>query len=175
VPPGLPLSQRKRDAFFIVCFAFFAFSSFYSDACYTLYGMDGDARCVQANRAYAELAGDGLFAAQPGFLRTRTAVSAFVYGPFYLLLIWAFVRGANWIRKPALLYVGAMLVGVCEHLVWELTLGLAPERPAIFLAINLPYLLVPLLLGTRVWRARPFGGWEAASSGVTAPLRDRAS
>ena len=155
--PGLPLSQRKRDVFLIVCFAFFAFSSFDSDACYTVYGMDGDAGCVLANRAYAELAGDGLFAAQPGFLRTRTGVSAFVYGPFYLLLIWAFLRGANWIRKPALLYVGSMGVGVCEHLIWEMVVGPVPQRPGVFLAINLPYLLVPSLLGARVWRAKPFG------------------
>ena len=175
MPPGLPLSQRKRDWFFVVCFAFFAFSSFYSDACYTVYGTDGDDRCVQANLAYAELAGDRLFAAQPEFLRTRTAVSAFVYGPFYLLLIFAFVRGANWIRTPALIYVGAMVVGVCEHLAWEFRLGLVPRRPVVFLAINLPYLLVPLLLGARVWRAQPFGERSAASSGVTTPLRDRAS
>jgi len=158
--PGLPLSQRRRDAFFIACFAFFAFSSFYSDACYTVYGMSGDAGCVQANRAYAEFSGDALFAAQPGFLRARTGVSAFLYGPFYLLSIWAFWRGSNWIRKPALLYVGSMVVGVCEHLIWELALGPVPQRLGVFLAINLPYLLVPLLLGARVWRAKPFGGSE---------------
>jgi hypothetical protein len=157
VPPGLPLSQRKRDAFFIVAFAFFSFSSFYSDACYTLYGMHGDAGCVQANRTYVELAGDGLFATQPGFMRTRTALSAFVYGPFYLLLIWAFARGANWIRLPALLYVGSMVLGVCEHLIWEFALGITPQRPVVFFVFTLPYLWVPLLLGARMWRAQPFG------------------
>ena len=29
---GLPLSQRKKDIFFVVCFSFFAFSSFFSDS-----------------------------------------------------------------------------------------------------------------------------------------------
>ncbi len=157
MPSGLPLAQRKRDAFFIACFAFFAFSSFYSDVCYTLYGMTGNAGCVEANRTYVELAGDGLFAAQPGYMRVRTGISGFVYGPFYLLLIWAFARGANWIRIPALLYVGSMVLGVCEHLAWEFVLGPAPQRPGIFFAFTLPYLLVPLLLGVRVWRAQPFG------------------
>jgi hypothetical protein len=155
--PGLPLSRRPRDWFFVACFAFFAFSSFYSDACNAVYGVNGDDRCVQANLAYAELAGDRLFAAGPSFLRIRTFVSAFAFGPFYLLLVYAFVRGANWIQKPALLYVGAMVVGVCEHLAWEFTLGLAPRRPAVFLAFNLPYLVVPLLLGFRIWHAEPFG------------------
>ena len=50
-----------------------------------------------------------------------------------------------------------MVLGVCEHLVWELVIGPMPERLEVFLAINLPYLLVPLLLGARVWRAKPFG------------------
>ena len=154
---GLPLAQRKRDVFFVVAFAFFAFSSFYSDACYTLHGLEGDAGCVQANRTYVELAGDGLFATQPGFMRVRTGVSAFIYGPFYLLLIWAFVRGSNWIRLPALLYVGSMVLGVIEHLLWEYALGNPPQRPLAFFAFTLPYLLVPLLLGARMWRPRPFG------------------
>jgi hypothetical protein len=154
---GIPLSRRRRDWFFVVCFAFFAFSSFYSDACYALYGVDGDAGCIAANLGYAEATGDRLFASGPGFLRIRTFVSAFVFGPFYLLLVYAFLRGANWIQKPALIYVGAMVVGVCEHLAWEYGLGLPPQRPAAFLAVNLPYLVVPLLLGARMWHAQPFG------------------
>lgn len=157
MPPGLPLAQRKRDWFFVVAFAAFSFSSFYSDACYTLLGLAGDASCVQANRTYVELAGDDLFAAQPGFMRVRTGVSAFVYGPFYLVLIWAFVRGANWIRLPALLYAGSMVLGVFEHLLWEYALGQPPRHPGVFFAFTLPYLLVPLLLAARMWRPRPFG------------------
>jgi hypothetical protein len=154
---GSPISQRKRDWFFVACFAFFAFSSFYSDACYTVYGVDGDDRCVEANQAYSEWTGDRLFAAGPAFLRTRTFFTAFVFGPFHLLLVYAFVAGANWIQKPALLYVGAITVGMCEHLAWEWVLGLPPRRPAALLAFNLPYLVVPLLLGVRMWRAEPFG------------------
>jgi hypothetical protein len=153
----LPLAERRSDVFFVVGFAFFAFSSFYSDTCYALFGMSGDAACVRANHAYAALAGDRLFASEPGFLRTRTAVSGFVYGPFYLLLVFAFLRGADWIRLPALVYVGAMVAGVIEHLAWEYTLGLDPERPAVFLAFTLPYLFVPLALGVRMWRPSPFG------------------
>ncbi len=157
MPAGLPLSQRKRDLFFIVGFACFVFSSFFSDACYTLHGLEGDASCVQANRSYVEMAGDGLFAMQPGFMRVRTAVSAFVYGPFYLLLIWAIVRGANWIQLPALLYVGSMVLGVFEHLIWEFALGNPPQHLGAFFAFTLPYLFVPLLLGVRMWRPQPFG------------------
>ena len=154
---GRRLSQRKRDVFFVVAFAFFAFTSFYSDACYALFGLEGNAGCVQANRNYVELAGDDLFAMQPGFMRVRTALSAFVYGPFYLVLVYAFVRGANWIRLPGLLYVGSMVLGVAEHLIWEFALGNPPRELATFLAFTLPYGVVPLLLAARLWNPHPFG------------------
>ncbi len=154
---GSGLCQRKGDLFFAVCFACFAFSSFFSDAVHALGWMHGEGFWAESNRWYAQVAGDRFFASDPAFLRVRTAISAFVYGPFYLVLVYAFVRGANWIRLPALLYVGAMTVGVVEFLAWEFALGLPPQNLPVFLAFNLPYLIVPLLLGARMWRPHPFG------------------
>ena len=85
-----------------------------------------------------------------------------VYGPFYLVLVYAFVRGANWIRIPALIYIGAMVYGMIQFLYWEFALGMPPRNLPVFFAFNLPYLVVPLLLGLRMRRPEPFGAGPAA-------------
>ena len=85
-----------------------------------------------------------------------TAISAFIYGPFYLLLVYAFVKGKNWIRPMALVYVGAMLHGMIEYITWEYWLGPAPGEALIFWAFNGPYAVVPILLGMLMWKPNPF-------------------
>ncbi len=159
-PTGIttPLSDRRRDIFFVVIFSFFAFSSFFSDAWHALDLLQGDAFWARANRWYAEFAADTYFAAEHEYLRVGTAISAFIYGPFYLLLVYAFIKGKNWIRPMALVYVGAMLHGMIEYITWEYWLGPAPGETLIFWAFNGPYAVVPILLGVRMWKPNPFGG-----------------
>ncbi len=154
--PASALSTRRRDIFFVCCFAFFAFSSIFSDSFHALNLIHGDGFWARANRWYAEIAGDGFFAAGHGFMRFNTGCSGLVFGPFYLVLVYAFYRGENWIRTPGLLYVGAMMHGVLEFVWWEFTIGPAPEKLLIFWAFNGPYVLVPILLGIRIWRPQPF-------------------
>ena len=155
---GTGLAERPRDVFFVVCFAVFAFSSCFSDTLHALGRLQGEGFWADAHRWYAEVAGDRFFEANHLFLRISTGISGLVFGPFYLLLIYAFVTGANWIRIPALVYVGAMAHGMVEFLYWEYWLvGPRPEHGSVFLAFNLPYLVVPLLLALRMWREPPFG------------------
>jgi hypothetical protein len=153
-----PLSDRRRDIFFIVAFSFFAFSSFFSDAWHALGLLEGDAFWSRANRWYAEIAADEYFAAEHDYLRVGTGISAFIYGPFYLVLVYAFAKGKNWIRPMALVYVGSMLHGMTEYIAWEYWLGPAPGETLIFWAFNGPYAIVPILLGVRMWKPNPFGG-----------------
>jgi hypothetical protein len=42
-----------------------------------------------------------MLVANPRFLQAGAGVSALVSGPFYLVLIYAFVKGRDWIRLPA--------------------------------------------------------------------------
>ncbi len=155
--PGLPLAERKRDIFFIVCFALFAFTSFFSDAFHGLGLIHGEGFWAGANRWYAEVAQDQFFLDDHLWVQYSTAVSGLVFGPFYLVLVYAFWRGANWVRTPALIYVGAMLHGCIEFMWWEYAIGPAPGNALVFWAFNAPYVLVPFLLGVRMWRAQPFG------------------
>lgn len=55
---------------------------------------------------------DPLLLHPPIGLEIQTFISAFVFGPFYLLLVYAFSTGRDWIRMPAILYVSAMTYGM---------------------------------------------------------------
>lgn len=109
-----------------------------------------------ANRWYIEAAEDRFFAANHEFTRISTGISAFVYGPFYLLLVYAFIAGKNFIRPLALLYVGAIVQGTFQFIWWEFSIGPPPGGQAVFWAFNGPYILVPILLAIRMWKPNPF-------------------
>lgn len=153
---SIPLLERPRDIFFVVAFSFFAFSSCFSDALHGLNLIDADSFWGRANLWYIDAAGDEFMRADNHFSRINTAISGLVYGPFYLLLVYAFVRGKNWIRLPAMLYVGAMLHGYFEFMWWEHTLGQTPTNQLVFWAFNGPYGVVPILLAIRMWKPEPF-------------------
>jgi hypothetical protein len=155
-PMTIPLKERPRDWFFIVFFSFFVFSSFCSDAFHGLGMLDDTTFWGRANLWYGRLAGDDFLLADNAFARYSTLVSGFIYGPFYLVLVYAFVRGKNFIRLPALIYVGAMLHGWVEFMWWEYSLGTPPRVPFIFWAFYLPYGVVPVLLAIRMWKPEPF-------------------
>jgi hypothetical protein len=152
----MPLRERKKDLFFIIIFGLFAFTSFSGDALHALGLMEDDGVFAEGNRRYMEAAQDHFLAAGHDFSRFNTSISAFVYGPFYLLLVHAFVRGSNFIRPLALLYVGAIVMSTSQFIWWEYAIGPAPGVDSIFWAFNGPYILVPILLAARVWKEQPF-------------------
>jgi hypothetical protein len=154
----VPLRERRRDWFFVAAFSFFAFSSFFSDAWAGLgvdFSADSPSFWARANYWYA--AGtDPYFLSHPIHLRIQTFLSGFVFGPFYLLLVYAFVAGKDWIRLPAFFYTAAMLYGMVVFLGSEFLGGLPPTNLPKFLGFNLPYLIVPLALVYRLRREHPF-------------------
>lgn len=149
-----PLSQRKRDWFFVVALGALTLGSLTSDVPRAL-GFTAGAGGI--NDGYVRLTGDHFFASDPMPLRVRISLSAFVFCPLTAYLTWAFVRGAARARPIALLYGGAMIASMIEFIAWEWSCGTPPERPAAFFLINGPYLLVALLLVARMWGPRPFG------------------
>jgi hypothetical protein len=154
---GTGVMKRKRDLFFVFCFSFFAFSSFTSDALHGLNLIHDDGFWAGANQWYAAVAQDQFFLDDHLFVRYATLVSGLIFGPFYLVLVYAFIKGANWVRTPALIYVGAMLHGCIEFMWWEYAVGPPPGAPIVFWAFNGPYILIPFLLGVRMWKPEPFG------------------
>ena len=103
---GLTLRQRPIDLFFIVVFALFAITSAIADAIPTLgikMAPDAPTFLGRANYWYA-FGCDPLFLNPPIWMRIVTGLSAFVYGPFYIVLAYALARGKNWIQLPAVIY-----------------------------------------------------------------------
>jgi hypothetical protein len=180
----LPLRQRGYDWIFIVIFSAFVFTSFAADLVNAVMRPDPESGYFWARAVYNAyaLGNDPLLIANPLFLRVMTAISAFLFGPFYIVLVLAFVKGKNWIRPFALVYVGMIVESMIVLLVVEfagdlalfdtmgaegvksaadlaekgLTPSLAVLRPGKFLLFNLPYKLFPLLLAVRMWRPKPF-------------------
>ena len=154
---AVPLRQRKVDLAFVICFALFALASLFSDALHGLGVLDGDNVFARAHVTYIEITGDRVFASGDPHYRLATLISGFIYGPFYLVLIYAFVRAKAWIQLPAMLYIGSIVRSMVVALHHEFVIGPPPEHALAFLAFNLPWLIVPVLLGVRLWRADPFG------------------
>ena len=102
---------------------------------------------------------DPLFMNPPVWMRIVTGLSAFVYMAFYLVLVPALIRGWNWIQLPAVIYA-TMIAGVTGIIVFGVEFFGEPEfqtqNPLKFLAFNLPYVLVPLLLLVRMRKPLPF-------------------
>lgn len=154
----IPFPERRRDWGFVAFFAFAAYSSAFVDPIVALgvpITRESPNPLVRALVWYAHEV-DPIFLASELPIRLQTAISAFVFGPFYLVLIAAFVRGWNGIRTPALLYVGAMTYGMVFNFGLEFLGETPPANAPVFLALNLPYLIVPSLLGWRMRRERPF-------------------
>lgn len=161
VLPNLPLSQRRIDLFFAVVFVTFAVTSGISDAIPTL-GIemtpDSPNALARANYWYAVDA-DPLFMHPPVWMRIVTGLSAFVYGPFYLVLAWALVKGKNWIQLPAVIYA-TMISSITGFIVYGVEFFGEPQYQTQnvpkFVAFNTPYILLPLLLLIRMRKPMPF-------------------
>lgn len=158
---NLPLKERKIDVFFAVVFLTFALTSGISDLVPTLgieMAPDSPNALARANYWYAVDA-DPLFMHPPVWMRIVTGLSTFVYGPFYLLLAWALIKGKNWIQLPAVIYA-TMISSITGFIVFGVEFFGEPQfqtqNAAKFLAFNTPYVLLPILLLARMRKPEPF-------------------
>jgi EXPERA (EXPanded EBP superfamily) len=158
---NLPLRDRRIDVFFAVVFCLFATTSALSDWLVAV-GVDMSATATnalaRANNWYAADT-DPLLLHPPLWLRMATGLSAFVYGPFYLVLAWALIKGKNWIQLPAVIYA-TMIISITGFVMFpEEFFGdpaLRVTNTAKFLAFNTPYVLMPFLLLLRMRAPNPF-------------------
>jgi len=163
---NLPLKESPADIFFIIMFGLFIITSGIADLIPTLgieMSPDSPNFISRANYSYA-YGCDPLFLhtadhPAPVWMRFVTGLSAFVYPVFYLLFIIAAVRGWNRIQLPAVMYATSIsvLTGV---VVFGVEFFGEPEwrcqNVPKFLALNLPYVLIPLLLLVRMRKEKPF-------------------
>jgi hypothetical protein len=99
---------------------------------------------------------DPLLMARPAFWRMTIWIDVIFFGPFYLAAIYAFIRGRNWIRVPALVWSGTMLANVLIILMEE-RYGITPAPDfAVVVAANATWLLMPFAMIWRMRRDQPF-------------------
>jgi EXPERA (EXPanded EBP superfamily) len=99
---------------------------------------------------------DPLLMARPPFWQMTIWIDVVFFGPFYFLAVYAFVRGRNWIKVPALVWSGTMLANVLIILMDE-RYGVTPAPNfGLVVAANLAWLLTPFLMMWRMRRDQPF-------------------
>lgn len=158
---NLPLRKRPVDIFFLVIFSLFIVTCIISDSVEGL-GLDQVADStnilVQWNYWYSSNF-DPLYQSHPLWLRFISGTSAFVYVLFYVLLIISIVRRWNWIQLPSVIYA-TMIISLTGIPIFGVEffgpVGQRTPNPGIFLAYNLPYIVVPLLLLIRMRKPKPF-------------------
>jgi hypothetical protein len=102
---------------------------------------------------------DPLYGSEPVWLRFISGTSAFVYLPFYVVLVLALVRGWNRIQLFAVIYA-TMIISLTAIPIFGVEFfGPAADRtpnPVGFLLYNGPYVILPLLLLVRMRAPLPF-------------------
>lgn len=140
------------DRVLVACFGVFAFTSICMEP-YITFGVDLARTTGPLGRAWYFYAAhwDPLFLDQPTYMRVMTGIDEWVYGPMYLVLIYAFIRRRNWIRLPGLLYCGAIIYSTLVYFLTEFVSQGQRANLAMVVLVNIPYTIVPCLL---VWRLR---------------------
>jgi hypothetical protein len=165
----VPLRQRKFDLVFLVFFVInLVFTTYIVDIEQLIiadpenfsYPLWPPAQMVDLIHWYGNTF-DPLLMARPPFWRMTIWIDVVFFGPFYAFAIYAFIKGRNWIRVPALVWSGTMIANVLIILMDE-AYGVTPAKnfPAV-LGFNALWLLMPFVM---IWRMRrdPFTPKEAA-------------
>jgi len=101
---------------------------------------------------------DPVLMARPMWWKMTIWIDVLFFGPFYAVAIYAYMRGKNWIRLPALVYASTMITNVTIILGEEVAGAHATPHLPLVLALNAPWLLFPLYILYRMGsREQPFG------------------
>lgn len=98
----------------------------------------------------------------PIYLASASAIDGLVHSPFLLVMLYAIVRGRNWIRLWALLFAGSSVTNMYYYFMHTFLGEHPPPNTIFYLVFNLPWMLMPVLLAWRMWRPRPFDSPTAA-------------
>jgi hypothetical protein len=149
--PPLPTVDRVLVAFF----ALFAFTSIVMEP-YITFGVDLARATDPFGRAWYFYARkwDPLFLDRPVYMRVMTGIDEWIYGPMYLVLIYAILRRRPWIRSPALLYCGAIIYSTLVYFFIEFLSEGHRANLLMVTVVNAPYTIIPCLLAWRMWPVR---------------------
>jgi hypothetical protein len=100
---------------------------------------------------------DPVLIARPTWWKATIWIDVLFFGPFYVVGLYAFIKGKEWIKTPSLIYSGMMMSNVLIILLEEFQGPHATPQPVVVLLLNAPWLLMPLYIIWRMgFRAHPF-------------------
>jgi EXPERA (EXPanded EBP superfamily) len=95
---------------------------------------------------------DPLILARPVWWKMTIWIDAIFFGPFYVVAIYAYSTGKEWIRIPSIIYSSVMLTNLTIILGEEYAgVSATPHFPIVLLE-NLAWILFPLFIIYRMWR-----------------------
>jgi hypothetical protein len=99
---------------------------------------------------------DPLLMARPMWWVMTIWIDALFFGPFYVVGIYAFSKGKEWIRIPAVVYASVMLTNVTIILGEEFFGAYPAPYPFIVVAANAAWIIFPLIIIARMTTEHPF-------------------
>jgi hypothetical protein len=148
-----PHPPDRVDAILAITLLAFAATSFLFDRCAALDIIAADSADPFARwiHWYGQRY-DPLVVANPLWLRIMSAISAFVFGPIYLWLVWARLKHGAWPRVAAAAWAWTLLYSMIVHVAVELLGELNPPDLVVFVGVYAPYVIAPAVMLTRVRR-----------------------
>lgn len=180
----IPLSQRKFDwifiGFFLINLLFITYivdleQLVISDPYHYQQPLWPPAPMVAMIHHYGDTL-DPLLMARPQWWKDAIWLDVLFFGPFYVAALYAFIKGRDWIRIPAVFYSGMMFADVFIILGEEIAGPHASTHLAAVLALNLPWLLIPIFLTVRLRKDKPFtvvSNYESAINRLEPSAGDR--
>lgn len=89
---------------------------------------------------------DPLLMARPVFFKVTIWLDNLLYGPFYLVATYTFLKGKEWIRLPSILWAVSMMSGVIMILSEEAFGQYRTTHLAVVVAANASWIIFPLLI-----------------------------
>lgn len=89
---------------------------------------------------------DPLLIARPVFFKVTIWLDNLLYGPFYAVAIYAYIKGKEWIRLPSIIYAVSMISGVIMILSEEAFGQYHTAHLALVVSANASWILFPLLI-----------------------------
>jgi hypothetical protein len=93
---------------------------------------------------------DPLLWARPTWYQATIWIDLVGFGPFYAVAIYAFTRGREWIRVPAIVWASVMLTNVTIILSEEIWGPFASPKLWAVVAANASWIVIPVLVIARV-------------------------
>ncbi|MDH5404329.1 MAG: DUF2781 domain-containing protein [Candidatus Heimdallarchaeota archaeon] len=96
---------------------------------------------------------DPVLIARPMWWKMTIWIDSIFFGPFYILAIYAYTKGKEWIRVPSFLWASSIMTNVLIILGEEIWGEYPTPKLGIVLLLNFPWLFFPGLTIYRMWKA----------------------